>query len=47
MSRIVVAIVFKNFACWTGISHIGLNVAAIKRQNENGLRQWMYYLRQK
>ena len=22
-------------------------VAAIKRQNENGLRQWMYYLRQK
>lgn len=24
-----VAIAFKNFACWTGMSHVGLNVAAI------------------
>jgi glycosyltransferase involved in cell wall biosynthesis len=36
-SRIRVGIVFKNFAGWTGLSHIGLNVAALT--NARVLRQ--------
>lgn len=40
-----VAIVFKNFASWTGMSHVGLNVAAITNArvlNQNGIRATVF-----
>jgi glycosyltransferase involved in cell wall biosynthesis len=40
-----VAIVFKNFASWTGLSHIGLNVAALTNArvlNQNGIHATVF-----